>query len=360
MPYDVVVVGGGLIGMLTARYLRIEGFDVALVEKNRLGGESSWAAGGILSKLYPWQQSDEMQKLVAQGQASFPALVAELKDETGIDSQLLHSGMIIVDIDEKQTALAWSKKNQTKIELIDRKVIDQFEPNLDKNIDLALYVPSVMQVRPPLLLEAVQQSLIEHGVQIFEGVTANKLVLKSGSVIGVETNQATMFADQVVICSGAWTQRLLNSTGSLATDIEPVRGQMLLFKTKQKLLSHIIVKDGFYLIPRKDRYLLCGSTVEYVGFNNAATLEAKDLLSLQANQLCPALRHEEVVKQWSALRPGTTREVPYICAHPEYKGLYINAGHFRYGIVMSIPSAKMASDLIANKITASQISTYAW
>ncbi len=360
MRYDVLIVGGGLIGMLTARDLQMEGFNVALVEKNRLGGESSWAAGGILSKLYPWQQSDEMQKLIAQGQASFPAFIAELKDETGIDAQLLHSGMIIVDIDEKQTALTWSQKNQTKIELVDRKQIDQFEPNLEKNINLALHIPSVMQVRPPLLIEAVQQSLIVHGVQIFEGVTANNLVLQSKKVIGIQTNQEMMFADQVVICSGAWTQRLLNNAGSLATDIEPVRGQMLLFNTKQKLLSHIIVKDGFYLIPRKDRYLLCGSTVEYVGFNNAATLEAKDLLRSQANQLCPALEDEEVVKHWSALRPGTTREVPYICAHPEFEGLYINAGHFRYGIVTSIPTAKLASDLIANKLTASQISAYTW
>ena len=105
LAYDAIVIGGGLIGMLTARNLQIAGFDVALIEKSKLGGESSWAAGGILSKLHPWQQSDAVQKLIAQGQSAFPALVAELKDETGIDSQLLHSGMLIVDVDEQQAAL---------------------------------------------------------------------------------------------------------------------------------------------------------------------------------------------------------------------------------------------------------------
>jgi len=339
MSHDILVIGGGLIGMLTARYLQIEGFNVALVEKNRLGGESSWAAGGILSKLYPWQQSDEMQKLIAQGQSSFSALVAELKDETGIDSQLLHSGMIIVDIDDKQSALDWSQKNKTIIELVDRNAIDQLEPNLEKSINFALHVPSVMQVRPPLLIKAVQQSLLKRGVEIYEETEVSKLIVKSGKITGVETNQEQMYADHVVICTGAWTQRLLKDSSNLATDIEPVRGQMLLFKTKQNLLSHIIVNDGHYVIPRQDQYILCGSTVEYVGFNKTTTSEAKNSLSSRTYQLCPALRYEKIIQHWSALRPGTTREMPYICVHPEYENLFINAGHFRYGIILSIPTA---------------------
>jgi glycine oxidase len=360
MSYDVLVVGGGLIGMLTARYLQIEGFSVALIERHKLGGESSWAAGGILSRLYPWQQNKEMQRLVAQGQASFPALVAELEDETYIDPQLLHSGMIIVDIDEQQAALMWSKKFDTKIELISRSEIQQLEPNLEKTIDTALYIPSTMQVRPPLLINAVHQSLQNHGVHIFEGVDVEGLVLQNSEVVGVETNQEFMYADQVVICSGAWTQQLLNNAGVQAADIQPVRGQMLLFKTQQNLFSRITVKDGFYLIPRRDQYVLCGSTVEYVGFDRATTQNAKRMLSSKAQQLYPKLRDKEIVKHWSALRPGTNRELPYMCAHPEIDGLFINAGHFRYGIVMSVPAAKMTSDLIANKATTSQISAYAW
>ena len=360
LAYDAIVIGGGLIGMLTARNLQIAGFDVALIEKSKLGGESSWAAGGILSKLHPWQQSDAVQKLIAQGQSAFPALVAELKDETGIDSQLLHSGMLIVDVDEQQAALNWSDKNNTKIESVDQDAIDRLEPNLNKNINLALHIPSVMQVRVPLLIEAVRKSLRKHGVRIYEGVEVNGLAQKSGKAVGVETKQKKMFAEHIIMCSGAWTQQLLKNTGGFATDIEPVRGQMLLFKIKQNLLSHIIVKNEHYLIPRKDRYLLCGSTLEYVGFDKATTSQAKDFLHSQAYTLCPQLKDEEIIQHWSGLRPGTTREVPYICAHPELEGLYINAGHFRYGIVMSIPSAKIATDLVANRVSRSQKSAYTW
>ncbi len=358
--YDVLVIGGGVIGMLTARNLRIAGLTVALLEKHQLGGEASWAAAGILSKLYPWQQTASVQRLIAQGQMLFPALVAELKDETGTDAQLLRCGMLIIDVDETPAALAWARNNKVQIELIDGHHLKQLEPHLDQGIHLALHAPSVMQVRPPLLIKAIRQSLRQRGVRIFEGTTVHKLILKSGKVAGVVTDQMTMFAEHNVICSGAWTQRLLQNISDDATDVEPVRGQMLLFKPERNLLTHIIVKDGLYLVPRKDQYILCGSTLEHVGFSKATTATAQRLLSAQARRLCPALSGQDPVRHWSALRPGTTRRLPYVCAHPEYAGLYINAGHFRYGIVMSAPTAKLMADFITNKISAAQISAYAW
>ncbi len=354
-PYDALIVGGGLVGMLTARDLKLAGLHVALVEKNKLGAESSWAAGGILSKLYPWQQGEAMQQLITQGQTSFPTLARELFEETGIDAQLLHSGMIITDLAEQQKALEWSQKNKTQIQVIERKQIDQLEPNLNHNIPAALYMPKTMQVRPPKLIKALKQSLLNRGVDIYEGIAANKLVLQAKKVIGIETKDKTMFADQIAVCNGAWAQQFLSQISQDLTDIEPVRGQMLLFKPQQNVLSHIIVKDGFYLIPRKDQYVLCGSTVEQVGFNKNTTPEARELLSTQAYGLCPTLRETKLVQHWSALRPGTAQELPYVDAHPEIEGLYINAGHYRYGIVTSIPTARMVSKLITNKLNTSQI-----
>ena len=360
MLYDVVVVGGGLIGMITARTLRIAGLYVALLEKNRLGKESSWAAGGILSKLYPWQQSEAVRALIGAGQSAFPAFVAELHEETGVDPELLQSGMLVTDLEEQDTALAWARQHDTRIERVDRNILDELEPNLAKTIEAALYVPSVMQVRPRLVIEAVRNSLGLHGVQIFEGITVTGLLSRSGKVTGVETSRDNVHAGQVVVCNGAWAQQLLQTLSDSSTDIVPVRGQMLLFKTRQFLLSHILVQAEHYVIPRKDPYILCGSTLEYAGFDPGVTPDAKDSLRAQALRLCPRLSEEELVDHWAGLRPGTAREVPYICAHPEYENLYINAGHFRYGIIMSLPSAEIACDLVTGKTDASQMSAYGW
>ena len=101
--------------------------------------------------------------------------------------------------------LNWSDKNNTKIEPVDRDAIDRLEPNLNKNINLALHIPSVMQVRVPLLIEAVRKSLRKHGVRIYEGVEVNGLAQKSGKAVGVETKQKKMFAEHIIMCSGAWT-----------------------------------------------------------------------------------------------------------------------------------------------------------
>ena len=141
-------------------------------------------------------------------------------------------------------------------------------------------------------------------------------------------------------------------------DIEPVRGQMLLYKLPEKIISHIILKQQSYLVPRQDGHILCGSTVEHVGFENKTTQQARSDLQSTAQRLVPFLKNYEPVKQWSALRPGTNRDVPYICEHPEINGLFINCGHYRYGVVMSIASSRTITDLITNSHNPSQMTAF--
>ena len=88
MNYDAIVVGGGIIGMLTDRNLQIQGMNVALVDKGKLGREATWAAGGILSSLHPWKNSPANNELISEGQKSFPVLANELLESTGIDIEL--------------------------------------------------------------------------------------------------------------------------------------------------------------------------------------------------------------------------------------------------------------------------------
>ena len=360
MTHDIIVVGGGLIGMVTARALRLAGLDVVLLEKNRLGRQASWAAGGILAKLHPWQQSEGMRKLIHAGQRAFPGFVTELHDETGVDPQLLQSGMLVTNLGQQDAALAWGQKHRVQIKLVDRSTLAELEPGLAETIDAALHVPSTMQIQPRLLIEAVCKSLELHGVQVLEGVTVTGLRAKASRLAGVETNQGSMHAGQVVLCNGAWARQLLQTLSRVHTDIEPVRGQMLVFKTSRPLLSHILVSADHYLIPRNDLYILCGSTMEHVGFDDTVTADARDSIHAQASRLCPQLKNEVPVQHWAGLRPGTARDVPYICAHPEFENLYINAGHFRYGIVMSIPSAEIACDLVTDRPSAFQMGPYGW
>ena len=358
--YDVLIIGGGLIGMLTARALHHAGYHVAIIEKYQLGKEASWAAGGILSPLYPWQQDESTSALINEGQQLFPTLVEELRQETGIDSELIKSGMIVLDQNEKKQALSWSNANDKKIELLTQQALLKFEPNLTHSFEEAIYLPEIRQVRPPQLIKATKQSLKEYSVEVFENLAVENLLIKTSRIQGVATTQGPLYANKVVLCSGAWTPTFVKPHFADTIDISPVRGQMILYKTNKKILSHIVLREGSYLIPRKDGHLLCGSTVEHVGFNKSVTQEAEKALKLNAEEICPVLKEHKQIKQWAALRPGTTRKTPYICKHPEITGLYFNSGHYRYGILMSIASARLLVELLSETFNPSQIALYAY
>jgi glycine oxidase len=151
-----------------------------------------------------------------------------------------------------------------------------------------------------------------------------------------------------VLTAGAWSRGLL---GGHAMDIriKPMRGQMLLYRLAPGTLEHILYSEDFYLIPRRDGHILAGSTVEDVGFDKSSTPQAAADLRRKASRLLPALADAPVVKHWSGLRPGSPENIPTIARHPNFDNLYLNAGHFRYGVTMAPASAEMLADLMAGR-----------
>ena len=166
-----------------------------------------------------------------------------------------------------------------------------------------------------------------------------------------------MAADQFVVTSGAWSFELLKET-SAKLNIKPMRGQILLYKP-QKNLEQIVFKEGFYLIPRRDGYLLAGSTLEDVGFDTGITEVVRAEISLKAEAIMPALKGIPIIKHWSGLRPGTPDNLPTISAHPTIKNLYLNTGHFRYGLTMAPASAALVAALMLGETPPLDVTPYA-
>jgi len=164
-------------------------------------------------------------------------------------------------------------------------------------------------------------------------------------------------ADQFVVTSGAWSFELLKET-SAKLNIKPMRGQILLYKP-QKNLEQIVFKEGFYLIPRRDGYLLAGSTLEDVGFDTGITEVVRAEISLKAEAIMPALKGIPIIKHWSGLRPGTPDNLPTISAHPTIKNLYLNTGHFRYGLTMAPASAALVAALMLGETPPLDVTPYA-
>lgn len=345
---DCLVIGGGLIGMLTARELARGGMRVRLVERGATGRESSWAGGGILSPLYPWRYPDAVTALAGWSQRIYPALAAELASETGIDPEWTQNGLLMLDADEKAVAQAWAGRAAMPLEVIDRGVVLACEPGLGAPPQEALWMSAIAQIRNPRLLRAVRFSLASSGVEIQEGVEVTGFIVRGERIVGVETAAGKMPADSVVVAAGAWSGRLLAELG-VALDVAPVRGQMIMFHARPGVVSRIVLSQGRYLIPRRDGRVLAGSTVEHAGFDKSATADVLVQLRQAAVARVPALAQYDIERHWAGLRPGSPDGVPFIGEHPRLRGLFVNAGHFRNGVVMGPASARLLADLMERR-----------
>jgi len=347
MP-DCIIVGGGAIGLLTARQLFLQGVDVLLLEKGQLGGESSWAGGGIVSPLYPWRYDDAVNVLAERSKNIYPDLSKTLFEETGSDCELINSGLFTVISDGQHEILDWAKKWSVDASFIDdADAIHEIEKSVGDAVDKGIWMPDIMQIRNPKLVKALKASFDHLSIPYQEQTEVEEIIVENDKVSGVRTKQHTYSADKVIIASGAWSAQF--SVTQSSVDVLPVKGQMIMYKGEPDLVKRIILSEGHYVIPRKDGRILAGSTLEKIGFDKTVSSSALDELHRAAVELIPLLSGLEVERQWAGLRPGTEKGIPYICQHDDIEGLFVHAGHFRNGIVLGAASAELMADIILQR-----------
>lgn len=332
---SVLVVGGGIVGCLTAMQLRKQGHAVTVVERNiiaaQTSGEASWAGAGIAFPLLPWFYRDVVNELALAGARAYPALSAELLAETGIDPECTQSGMLIEPPFDRAQALAWCARFGLEV-----------QPSGEN-----LLIPEVVQIRNPRLLQALKAWLIKHGVQLKEQTSLQPLQEGTSPIkIWHTTDGEPLQADLFVVTSGAWSFELLKQT-AVSLEIKPMRGQMLLYHLPPGRLQHIIYRDGFYLLQRRDGHLLAGSSLEDVGFDTRVTESMREEMQQKAEAILPELRGQAIIRHWSGLRPGTPHNIPTIGRHPQIENLFLNTGHFRYGVTMAPECARRVVAAIA-------------
>jgi glycine oxidase len=338
----VIVVGGGIVGCLTALKLAQRGCQVTVVERNQIAaqtsGEASWAGAGILFPLLPWMYKDEVNALALSGASLYPALCQRLLDKTGIDPEYTQSGMLIQPPFDASLALDWCAKNNIEAQHF------QTQHQGDN-----LLLPQVAQVRNPRLMQALKQLLIQQNVTLVESTQLQPLA-NTHKIDGWKTIRGEVLkADVFVVTSGAWSFELLKDTAA-GLNVKPMRGQILLYDLSHQavadLPTNIIYRDGFYLVPRRDGLLLAGSTLEDVGFDTSTTEAMRQELQLKAESILPSLKKAAVIKHWCGFRPGTPDNLPTIAQHPSIENLFLNTGHFRYGLTMAPASAERVAALV--------------
>lgn len=338
----LAVIGGGIIGMVTARELARRGLAVTVYERGRVGAEASWAGAGVLSPLPPWHYPPPVQQLARASQALYPDIAAQLLADTGIDPQWTPSGLLVLDGDA-DAAHDWARQAAARVDDLDAAAVRALEPALTPH--RALRLPDVAHIRNPRLLRALHADLARRAVEVREHTPVIALDTDGTRVLGLRTAAGLMGCEGVVIAAGPWSGELLE--GLWRPQVSPVRGQMLVFEAPAGLLGHVVLTpDGHYLVPRRDGRILVGSSVEHAGFDRGVTPEVGATLAGLAAQLLGALRGLNPIAQWAGLRPFTPTGVPIIGRHPDIENLWLATGHYRNGLTLAPATAALLADLI--------------
>ena len=336
-----MIVGGGVIGLLSAWYLTENGERSVVIDRGQIGKESSWAGGGILSPLYPCE-SASLWPLVSRSMSEYTRLTKRLEELTNINSELLFSQLIVMDGNVSTPA-----DPVVRGTMVSSLEMAKLEPALRLPGNYACCY-STAQIRNPRLLAALKAALLARGVIIVEDCVALRFEARGGRLTKVITTKGGFDTSHSIISAGAWVGKLLAPT-QLSLPIKPVKGQMIVVPARPGLISNILVYEHHYLIPRADGRILIGSTIEHAGFIKDTTHVARSELYDAATQLVPELENSSIEHHWAGLRPGSPDDAPFIGEHPNIKGLFVCAGHYRNGFATGPASAQLVVDMILGR-----------
>lgn len=353
MQTDFLIAGGGVVGLTSAQILLQAGYRVTLVERGEVGREASWAGGGILSPLCPWDYQEPVTRLALHGMDMFSEAASALHADTGINPEYQRSGMLLLPPYQSELATQWC--TQYQFALLQVNLAD----HLHGQQGPGLLLPEVAQVRNPRMLHALRKHVEMLGGIIIEQQEVKKIEIAAGRVVALHTSQGRLVADAYIVAAGAWSKALLGEH-ALGMDIRPIRGQILLFKFDTPPFRQILLKENLYLIPRRDGHVLIGSTLEDVGFDKSTTIDARDSLLRRVHEIFPGWRDREPVQHWAGFRPGSPDNIPTIGRHPDFTNLFANTGHFRYGVTMSLASAELLLNDIEGRPQPFSVEEYRW
>jgi glycine oxidase len=359
--YDVLIVGGGLIGSSIAFELSSEKLRVAVLDRQEPGREASWAAAGMLA---PGPDSPESSALVALGRESlrlYPEFIAAIEQISGKCVDFTRNGAFEVlhgpQAEAQRNAMvAEFRRLAIAAEAISLNDARKDEPSLAPHAGAVAWLPEEATVDPRLLVEAVLAAATQRGVEIHAHCAVDSLQYAQGACTGVFAGGRKIAAKQVIVAAGSFCGTIAGATHEARQQpqlqqyapVHPVRGQMLALRSTTVQLEKVLRSQHGYLVPRRDGRIIAGSTLEDAGFVKQVTPQGVRQILDAALDLAPALADAKIVEEWSGLRPGTPDLLPII-GPTDIAGLWLATGHYRNGILLAPATAKIMRDWIVTE-----------
>lgn len=362
MPYstdaapDVVVIGGGVIGLSIAWRACERGLRTVVLERDRIGGGTSWHAAGMIAPVAEVTPGEEpLLDLGLRSSGMYPEFVAELTQAAEVDAVgYTRCGTLLVarDHDEAEALereQALRARHGLAVQRLRPSEARRCEPALAPALRLALDLPGDHAVDPRALTAALAAAVTRSGGEVREGVTVTAVRAGADRVQGVRlADGSSLVAGQVVLAAGAWTGSI-QGVGH-PVPLAPVKGQILRLHDPAGpgLLRRVIRMGAAYITPRGDGRYVIGATSEERGFDTTVTAGAAFALLRDASELVPGIS-ELVLDEFTAgLRPSTPDNLPAIgWAADGPAGLAWAVGHRRGGILLAPITAQLVVGLLA-------------
>jgi glycine oxidase len=356
--WDVVTIGGGVIGLSLAWRLRHSGVSVLVVEKGEPAREATHAAGGMIAHCDPGNPP-ELRDLIAASARMYPAFVDELRAEAFESPDLRCDGTISFAGDEEQPRCEGARP-------LSEAELSELEPSIARR-GPAYFLPEC-SVDPRKLGNVLEKAARTLGADIVRGSAVKEIAVLAGHATGVRTTKAYYPAAAVVNCAGAWAAQVQ----PFGVPTRPVKGQMVCVVpnthpptgsgqapskrslcgasagSRGPLLRHVVRTPEVYVVPRSDGRMLLGATVEEAGYDKHVDPDTVQRLHRAAIAVVPEIGHMRLHDAWAGLRPGSPDGLPILGA-TSLKGYYAATGHYRDGIMLAPVTALLMTQVLTGQ-----------
>jgi glycine oxidase len=355
-PTELLVVGGGVIGLTVAWRARQRGIGVTVLERDAVGQGTSRVAAGMLAPVAEVEFGPAGRRLLDLGlrsAAMWPLFAADLEERSGVDVGLRRTGTLLLAADADEAAelerqLEFRRALGLDVRRLAPSAARELEPALAPVLRMALEVPDDHAVDPRRVLAALRRACEADGVVLREGQEVAGLELGGDRVAGlVLSNGERLGSGAVVLAAGPWSGAIEGLPRPARMPVRPVKGQILRLRDPEGpgLLERVLRYRGGYVVPRGDGRYVLGATVEERGFELGATAGGVYELLRDAHELLPGISELEIEELSTGLRPGTPDNLPAI-GRGAVEGLLWATGHHRNGILLAPLTAELIVDLI--------------
>ena len=347
---DVVVIGGGVIGLSVAWRLQQTGASVTLLERGQVGGQATGAAAGMLAPLAEAKGAGPFVELGLSSLQRYPAFVDALREETGLDPELIGPGMLRVahtlsEVESLSQEFAWQRTAGLPMEWLESAETRALEPALSPDILAAVLSVRERNVEPRRLVRALAQACGRRGVRIMENTSVLGFTTGETRVTKVRTQAECISCGSIVVAGGAWSESIAGWL-RVRLPVFPVRGQILALSCLPPPMRHTLYTHAGYLVPKADGRVVVGATEDSAGFETRPTAQGLLRLLTFAVQLLPALANAPFESAWAGLRPASADGFPILGCLPGWENAHVAAGHFRNGILL----APITGEILAQEI----------